>query len=73
MPGRCVIVALFIIHQLQKKYMAANKALHKAFVGLENTLGGVPRKNMVMWMLGVEEWLVRMAQICGREESGKGW
>ena len=63
-PGRGTTDAIFIIRQLQEKYIAANKPLYFAFVELEKAFDRVPRK--VLWWalrsLGVEEWAVRVIQ-----------
>ena len=57
-PGRGTTDAIFIIRQLQKKYIAANKPLYFAFLALEKAFDRVPKK--VLWWalrsLGVEEW-----------------
>ena len=59
-PGRVTTDAIFIVCQLQEKYIAAKKLLYSAFVDLEKALDRVPRK--VLWLaiksLGVEEWAV---------------
>ena len=65
MPGRCTTDAIFILCQLQEKYMAVNKQLFLAFVDLEKAFDRVPRK-IIWWAmrkLGVEEWLARMVQV----------
>ena len=57
MPGCCTTDAIFILRQLQKKYMA--------FVDLEKAFDRVPRK-IIWWAMrkhGVEEWLMRMVQV----------
>ena len=63
-PGRGTTDAIFIIRQLQEKYLAANKPLYLAFVDLEKAFDRVPRK--VLWWalrsLGVDEWAVRVIQ-----------
>ena len=59
-PGRGTTDAIFIIRQLQEKYIAANKPLYFAFVDLEKAFDRVPRK-VLLWALrslGVEEWAV---------------
>ena len=60
--GRGTTDAIFIIRQLQEKYISANKPLYFTFVDLEKAFDGVPRK--VLWWalrsLGVEEWAVRV-------------
>ena len=63
-PGRGTTDAIFIIRQLQEKYIAANKQLYFAFVDLEKAFEGVPRK-VLLWALrslGVDEWAVRDIQ-----------
>ena len=63
-PGRGTTDAIFVVRQLQEKYLAANKRLYMAFVDLEKAFDQVPRK--VIWRalrkLGVEEWIVRLVQ-----------
>ena len=63
-PGRGTTDAIFIVRQLQEKYIAANKPLYFAFVDLEKAFDRVPRK--VLWWalrsLGVEEWAVHVIQ-----------
>ena len=52
--------AIFIVHQLQKKYLAKSKDLWMAFVDLEKAFDTVPWE--VAWWalryLGVDEWIV---------------
>ena len=43
-PGRGTTDAIFIIRQLQEKYIVANKPLYFAFVDLEKAFDRVPRK-----------------------------
>ena len=45
--GRGTTDAIFIIRQLQEKYIAANKPLYFNFVNLEKAFDHVPRK--VLW------------------------
>ena len=63
-PGRGTADEIFVIRQLQEKYLAANKRLYMAFVDLEKAFDRVPCK--VIWStlrkLGVEEWIVRLVQ-----------
>ncbi|RUS80469.1 hypothetical protein EGW08_011785 [Elysia chlorotica] len=63
-PGRGTTDAIFVVRQLQEKYLAANKRLYMAFVDLEKAFDRVPRK-VIRWAmrkLGVEEWIVRLVQ-----------
>ena len=63
-PGRGTTDAIFVVRQLQEKYVAANKRLYMAFVDLEKAFDRVPRK-VIWWALrklGVEEWIVQLVQ-----------
>ena len=64
MPGRGTTDAIFILRQMQEKYIGADKRLYMAFVDLEKAFDRVPRK--VLWWamrkLGVDEWLVKLVQ-----------
>ena len=42
-PGRGTTDAIFVVRQLQEKYLAANKSLYMAFVDLEMAFDRVPR------------------------------
>ena len=56
-PGRGTTDTIFVVRQLQEKYLAANKRLYMAFVALEKAFDRVPRK-IIWWALrklGVEE------------------
>ena len=63
-PGRGTTDAIFVVGQLQEKYLATNNRLYMAFVDLEKAFDRVPRK-VIWWVLrklGVEEWIVRLVQ-----------
>ena len=63
-PGRCTTDTLFVVMQLQEKYLAANTRPYMAFVDLEKVFDRVPQK-IIWWALrklGVEEWIVRLVQ-----------
>ena len=61
MPGRGTVDAIFIVRQLQEKYLGKNRKLYLGFVDLEKAFDRVPRE-VVKWALrkeGVEEWLIK--------------
>ena len=63
-PGRGKTDAIFVVRQLQEKYLADNKRLYMAFVDLEKVFDRVPLK-VTLWalrLLGVEEWIVQLVQ-----------
>ena len=63
-PGRGTTDVIFVVRQLQEKYLAANKRHYMALVDLEKAFDWVPRK-VIWWALrklGVEEWIVRLVQ-----------
>ena len=63
-PGRGTTDAIFVVRQLQEKYLAVNKQLYMAFLDLEKAFDRVPQK-VIWWALrrlGVEEWIVRLVQ-----------
>ena len=63
-PGRGTTDAIFVVRQLQEKYLAFNKKLYMAFVDLEKAFDRVPQK-VIWWALrklGVEEWIMPLVQ-----------
>ena len=72
-PGRGTTDAIFVVRQLQEKYLAAYKRLYMAFVDLEKVFDRVPGK-VIWWTLtklGVEEWIVRLVQGMYANEQGR--
>ena len=53
-PGRCTTDAIFVVRQLQEKYLAANKRLYIAFVDLIDTLEGHLLGAEKTWCGGVD-------------------
>ena len=63
-PGRGTTDAIFVVRQLQEKYLAVNKTLYVAFIDLEKAFDRLPQK-VIWWVLrklGVEEWIVGLVQ-----------
>ena len=64
MPGKGTTDGIFILRQMQEKFIGKGKTLYFAFVDLEKTFDRVPRE-ILWWALrtvGVEEWVVRVIQ-----------
>ena len=59
-PGRGTTDIIFILRQLQEKYLAKHRKLYMAFADLEKTCNKVSPR--VLWrdvcVIGVPEWLV---------------
>ena len=65
MPGRSTTDAIFILRQIQEKYIGKNRNLYFAFVDLVKACDRVPRK-VLWWALrkvGIPERIVRVVQI----------
>ena len=73
MAGRSTTDAIFIVRQLQEKYLARNKELWMAFVDLEKVFDRVPRE-VVWWALrylGVDEWIVSVIRAMYEDATTK--
>ena len=73
MPDRSTTDAIFILRQLQEKYLARKRNLYFAFVDLEKAFDRLPR-DVVWWALrklGVEEWSIRVVQSMYRNTKSK--
>ena len=61
---RGTIDAIFILRQIQEKYLAKKLPLYFAFVDLEKAFDRVPRE-VIWWAmrkLGVEEWIINIVK-----------
>ena len=62
-PGRGTTDAIFVVRQLQEKYLAANKRLYMAIVDLEKAFDRVPRK-VIWWALRKGVWRSGLCDWC---------
>ena len=73
MPGRGTTDAIFIVRQLQEKFLAKNKNLYLAFVDLEKAFDRVSRQ--ILWWamrkLGIDEWIIQLVQAMYCEVESK--
>ena len=63
-PGRGTTDAIFIVRQMQERFLAKEQEVWMAFVDLEKAFDNVPRE-VVWWALRklkVDEWLIRVIQ-----------
>ena len=67
-PGRGTTDAIFIIRQLQEKYLAVKKPLYLAFVGLEKAFDCVPRK-VIWWAMKLTNRLFESYRACIRMQK----
>ena len=61
-PGRGTTDAIFVVLQLQDKYIAVNRRLYMAFIDLEKEFDHDPWK-VICWTprkLGVDKWSMRL-------------
>ena len=71
MAGKGTTDAIFVVRQLQEKYLAKKKDLWMAFVDLEKAFDRVPRQ-VVWWALrslGVDEWIVSVIKAMYEEAT----
>ena len=74
-PGTGTTDAIFVVRQLQEKYVTAIKRLYMAFVDLEKAFGRVPRK-VIRWALrklGVDKWIVWYSNARSHVHVGEGY
>ena len=64
-PGMGTTDAIFIVRQIQEKFLAKKRDLWMAFIDLEKAFDRVPRE--VLWWalraMGVDEWIVNIIKI----------
>ena len=73
MPGRGTTDAIFILRQVQEKYLAKNLPLYFAFIDLEKAFDRVPRE-VIWWAmrkLGLEEWIINIVKAMYNNATSK--
>ena len=73
MAGRSTTDAIFIVRQLQEKYLAKNKELWMAFVDLEKAFDRVPREAGCLQILEILEILEKPWNLKRSWKSEKPW
>ena len=65
MSGKGTTDGMFIMQKVEEKHQAKKKKLYYAFVDLEKEFDRVPREvvRWVLWILGVDEWLIRTVMV----------
>ena len=61
-PGRGTTDVIYVVRQLQEKYLAQNKRIYMAFIDLEKAFDRVP-SNVIWWTmrkLGTDKWIGRL-------------
>ena len=65
MPGCSTTDVIYILRQMQEKYLIRKRKIYFAFVDLEKTFDQVPRS--VLWWamrkLGIDDWIVRLVKV----------
>ena len=73
MPGKGTTDGIFILRQMQEKFIGKGRTLYFTFVDLEKAFDRVPRE--ILWWsmrtVGVEEWAVRTIQAMYRNVKSR--